>query len=274
MSKFGGYRDIPILAELYDLVPMYSGRRDLQFYIDLCRSHGGKVLELGCGTGRVLLPIASAGLDIVGLDLSEHMLAKCREKVTVHPQEVQDRIRLLHGNMIDFRLDDIFTTVIIPFRAFQHLLAVYDQLSCLRCVNAHLEKGGRLAFDCFQVDFQKITDPRRVEETEDLPEFELPDGRKMRRCNRVTETHPAEQYNDVEIIYYLTDTTGQTERLVQGFPFRYFFRYELEHLLARSGFELVELFGDFDRSPLDDQSTEMIFVATKVADKNQVETRR
>ena len=95
MSKFGGCEDKPFLAELYDLVPGYSGRRDLQFYLDLCRDGGGKVLELGCGTGRVLLPVASAGVDIVGLDLSEHMLSKCREKVAVQPQEVQDRIRLV-----------------------------------------------------------------------------------------------------------------------------------------------------------------------------------
>ena len=260
---------MPVLAELYDFVPMYSGRRDLQFYIDLCHSHGGKVLELGCGTGRVLLPVASAGIDIVGLDLSEHMLSKCREKLRIQPQDVQGRIRLVHGNMIDFRLDYIFNTVIIPFRAFQHILTVHDQLACLRCVNAHLETGGSLAFDCFQVDFQKLTDPRRVEETEDLPEYTLPDGRKLRRCNRITETHTAEQYNDVEIIYYLTDTNGNTERLVQGFPFRYFFRYEVEHLLARSGFELTGLFGNFDRSPLVDESTEMIFVARKVADNKR-----
>ena len=77
MSKFGGYEDKPFLAELYDFVPAYSHRRDLDFYVDLCRSGGGKVLELGCGTGRLVLPIASAGLEIVGLDLSEYMLAKC-----------------------------------------------------------------------------------------------------------------------------------------------------------------------------------------------------
>ena len=57
MSKFGDYEDNPFLAELYDLVPRYSGRRDLDFYLDICRSAGGKVLELGCGTGRVLAPL-------------------------------------------------------------------------------------------------------------------------------------------------------------------------------------------------------------------------
>ena len=62
------------------------------------------------------------------------------------------------------------------------------------------------------------------------------------------------------------DTNGKTERVVNGFPMRYFFRYEVEHLLARAGFEVVELYGDYDKSPLVDESPEMIFVARKVSD--------
>ena len=266
MSKFDKYEYLESLSEFYDLVPMYSGRRDKQFYLDLCVSRGGKVLELGCGTGRVLLPIASAGLNIVGLDLSEHMLSKCREKILAQPKEIQDRIQLVHGSMTDFQLEDTFTTVIIPFRPFQHLFSVDDQLACLRCVNQHLENDGLLAFDCFQVSFQKITDPQRFEEAEDMPETELPDGRKIRRFSRFAAIHPAEQYNDIEIIYYLTDTNGKTERVVNGFPMRYFFRYEVEHLLARAGFGVVELYGDYDKSPFVDESPEMIFVARKVAE--------
>ena len=266
MSKFDEYEYLQSLSEFYDLVPLYSGRQDKQFYLDFCLSRGGKVLELGCGTGRVLLPIASAGLNIVGLDLSEHMLSKCKEKIAVQPQEIQDRIHLIQGSMTDFQLEDIFSTIIIPFRPFQHLFSIDDQLACLRCVNLHLETDGLLAFDCFQVSFQKITDPQRFEEAEDMPETELPDGRKIRRCSRFAAIHPAEQYSDIEIIYYLTDTNGKTERLVNGFPMRYFFRYEVEHLLARAGFEVVELYGDYDKSPLVDESPEMIFVARKVSD--------
>jgi hypothetical protein len=75
--------------------------------------------------------------------------------------------------------------------------------------------------------------------------------------------HPADQVNDVEMIYHLANTDGSTERIVQSFPFRYFFRYEMEHLLDRCGFKVVDLFGDFDRSPLADNSPDMIFVAEK-----------
>jgi SAM-dependent methyltransferase len=266
MSKFGDYEDKPFLAELYDLVPRYSGRRDLDFYVELCRDAGGKVLELGCGTGRVLIPIADEGMEIVGLDLSPHMLAKCRQNLTSQPDEVRDHVRLVQASMTDFDLGEQFGTAIIPFRPFQHLVSVSDQLACLGCVRRHLRDGGVLAFDLFQVALDKIADPRRYEEAEDLPEFTLPDGRKMRRCNRFVATHRAEQYNDVEIIYYLTHPDGRTERLVQGFPFRYFFRYEVEHLLARAGFERVAVYGDFDKSPLEDDSPEMIFVARKPAE--------
>jgi SAM-dependent methyltransferase len=263
VSRFGGYDDQPFLAELYDLVPQYSARRDLEFYVDLCRSAGGPVLELGCGTGRVLIPAATAGTEITGLDASPRMLAKCKQNLSGQPAEVTRRVHLTQADMTTFNLDRTFKLVIMPFRPFQHLIAVEDQLACLTCVNAHLEVGGRLVFDMFQVDLNMISDPGMMQETEDLAEFDLPDGRRLRRCHRFAATHRAEQYNDIEIIYYVTDTDGTTERLVQAFPLRYFFRYEVEHMLTLSGFHVVDVFGDFDRTPLSDASPEMIFVAEK-----------
>jgi SAM-dependent methyltransferase len=264
MSKLGGYDDQPFLAELYDLVPQYTGRQDVGFYVDLCRSAGGRVLELGCGTGRVLIPAARAGATIVGLDASKHMLARCKARLAVEPEELQARVSLVEASMADFKLDGKFALVIIPFRPFQHLIAVEDQMACLKHVYAHLRTGGKLAFDVFQANLDFITDPAIFEEREDMAEFELADGRKLRRCDRHAATHRSEQYNEIEIIYYLTDTEGQTERLVHAFPMRYFFRYELEHMLARCGFRVVDVFGDFDRSALDDKTPEMIFIAEKV----------
>ena len=81
MSEFGGYEDQPFVAEFYDFTPMYSERADLEFYLEFCRSADGKILELGCGTGRILIPAAAAGCQIDGLDASEYMLAKCRENL-------------------------------------------------------------------------------------------------------------------------------------------------------------------------------------------------
>jgi SAM-dependent methyltransferase len=261
-SQYGGYEDRAFVAELYDYIPGYAGRPDVGFWLDFARA-AGKVLELGCGTGRVLIPVAAAGVPIVGLDLSPYMLARCRAKLAGQPREVQERARLVQGNMTAFDLQETFPLVIVPFRAFQHLLTVPEQLGCLRCANRHLAMGGKLILDLFQVNLRYIIDPASAEEREDFAGAEIPGGRTLRRTHRLAGLHKTEQYNDIEMIYYVTHPDGHTERLVQAFPMRYLFRYEVEHLLARCGFEVAGLFGDFDRVPLADDSPEMIFVGEK-----------
>jgi hypothetical protein len=94
-----------------------------------------------------------------------------------------------------------------------------------------------------------------------VAEYSMPDGRRVRIMERVKAFHRAEQRNDVEMIFYVTDARGKEERLVFRWTLRYFFRYEVEHLLARCGFKVSAVYGDFDRSPLQDGSPEMIFVA-------------
>ena len=263
-SQYGGYEDQAFVAELYDHIPGYAGRPDGGFYLDYARAAGGKVLELGCGTGRLLIPIAMAGHEVVGLDLSEHMLAKCREKLQRQPVNVQGRVRIVQGDMTRFDLGDTFALTTVPFRAFQHLISVDEQVACLQCVHRHLAPGGVLILDLFQVNLRYLVDPISTEEREDFSRVALSGDRTLRQTHRLAGLHRAEQVNNVEIIYYVTHPDGHTERLVQAFPFRYFFRYEIEHLLARCGFSVAELFGSFDRSPLRDNSPEMIFVAQKL----------
>jgi len=228
VSRFGGYETKPFVAEYYDVNPLYAERPDVDFYLDFARSAGGKILELGCGTGRILIPTAAAGCEIVGLDLSEHMLAKCREKLKKQPKEVQERVQLVQGNMVRFDLKETFSLATTPFRSFQHLVSVDEQMSCLRCANRHLKEGGKLILDVFHVNPRMTYDPKFLVESEDVPEVELPDGRKFSRSGRIAAYHRAEQYNDIELIYYVTHPDGRKERLSHVFPFRYFFRYEVE----------------------------------------------
>jgi hypothetical protein len=136
----------------------------------------------------------------------------------------------------------------------------------LREIQRHLEPDGRLVFDIFHVLPQGMYDPEWMKEREDTPETQVPDGRRFRRTNRITAFHRAEQYNEVEFAVYVTHPDGRTERLTDKFAFRYFFRYEVEHLLARAGFRLASLYGDFDRSTFGDESPEMIFVAEKASE--------
>ncbi len=261
MSRPSGTPYESFVAEYYDYLPIVAGRRDIEFYLDYAQRQGDPVLELGCGTGRVLLRLAQEGHSVVGLDLSEAMLARCRAKLESEPPDLRRRLRLVHANMTSFDLGEKFRLVIIPFRPFQHLLEVEEQLACLHSVARHLAPGGRLILDFFHTDPRRMHDPVFLEESPPHAGAALPDGRTVTLTERVRAFHRAEQRNDVEMFYHVLHPDGRAERLVFAFTVRYFFRYEVEHLLARCGFRVVELFGDFDRSPLADASPEMVFVA-------------
>lgn len=258
--EFAGY-DNAFVAEYYDALWIVRERADVAFYAGCAASYGSPVLELGCGTGRILLRLAEAGNRAWGLELSPHMLARCREKLSRLPDDVQQRVRIVAGNMTSFDLNEKFPLIIIPFRPFQHLLTVEDQLACLANAKRHLSPNGHLVFDLFQTHPGRIHDPSFLEEHPVPGEVTLPDGRRVRLAERTIAFHRAIQCNDVELIYYVTHPDGRVERSVNPFRIRYFFRYEVEHLLALAGFRVAALFGDFTRGPFRDDSPDMIFIA-------------
>jgi SAM-dependent methyltransferase len=255
--------DLPEIGELYDHVGAYVHRKDVDFWIDEARNAKGRVLEVGCGTGRVLLPVARAGIEISGLDRAHAMLEKCRGNLEREAEDVRARVRLHEADMRDFDLGEHFRLVIAPFRSFQHLVAIDEQLNALRSIHRHLDPGGRFVFDTFNVQFHYLVDPSRADEREDTPDTELSNGRRFRRTARVAAVHYVEQTSDVELTYYITDGDGRTSRVTQSFPMRWYLRSEVEHLLARAGFVLHDVYGDYDRSPLADGSPVMIFIAEK-----------
>ena len=262
-KNFGGYESEEFVARFYDYVPGYTNRADLDFYLKLARQAQGRILELGCGTGRLLIPLAEAGVEVTGLDLSNYMLERCREKLGLLPSAVRDRIEIVNGSMVDFQLDSKFGLIICPFRAFQHIVNVSDQLSCLQSAHSHLEDQARLVLDFFNVSPLRTFSEKFQVESEDFSGIELPDGTQLRRTHRIAAYHRAEQCNDIEFTYYVTDQEGKTESFVQSFPMRYFYPFELEHLLARCGFQVSQMLGDYNRSRYSDDSSELIVVATK-----------
>ena len=263
MNDSAGYGR-EFVAEFYDYVDPYQQRPDVGFYTALATEHGGPVLELGCGTGRVLLPTARAGVEITGLDLSDRMLSACRSKLAVEAPEVQDRVLLTRGDMRSFDLGRRFRLVTIPFRPFQHLVTVEEQMACLACAHRHLAPGGILALDVFNPSLARLVDPKYLLEAEPEPTFVMPDGRSVDRTDRNASVDLVNQVIHAELIYYVTHPDGALQRLVHAFPMRYFFRYELEHLLVRAGFRVEAVYGDFDRSPVGaEASNELVFVARK-----------
>jgi SAM-dependent methyltransferase len=259
-----GYDDVEALGELYDHVPLYQSRRDVQFYVEEALDTDGRVLELGSGTGRVLLPIAQRGRDITGVDNSARMLERCRERLALEPAEVQSKVKLVKADMRELDLGDAqFSITLIPFRPFQHLISASDQIATLQRIHRHLEPGGRLVFDVFNPNMRYMIEDRTTER-EDTPEVQLPDGRSFRRNGRVAAAHIVDQYNEIELIYYVREADGSERRIVHAFLMRWFWRHEVEHLLARCGFRVRAVFGDFNRSPLTDASPEMIFMAERI----------
>jgi SAM-dependent methyltransferase len=251
------YDDIPDFGLLYDSVPLYNARTDVAFYVEEAKTAhgGGAVLEVGCGTGRILLPIARAGCTITGLDGSRNMLARCHAKLAAEPPVVQGRVTLQQRDMHDFDLGAKYALIIAPFRVVQHLTTPDDQLRFLAAVGRHLAPSGRFIFDVFLPRFDLLTSVDGVER-EDTPEQRLPDGRTFRRTYRVANVRWVDQVSEAELIYYVDG-----KRYVQAFEMRWYLPAELRHLLARAGFRVREMYGDFARGPLVDGAPEQVVVA-------------
>jgi SAM-dependent methyltransferase len=253
-----------IIAELYDYVVPYRERADVAFFVEAAQESGGPVLEVGCGTGRVLLPTAREGIEITGLDLSPEMLKVCRERLEGESQQVRSRVRLVEADMRLFDLGRTFKLVTLPFRPFQHLLTVDDQLACLGCIHRHLEPGGRLILDVFNPSLEGLTRDNLGREMAAEPEFTMPDGRRVVRKHKMLSRDTFQQVIHTDLVYHVTHPDGRRERLVHALAMRYFFRFEAEHLLARAGFEVEALYADYDKSPYGAKNPgELIFVARK-----------
>ena len=258
-----GYEN-QFVAESYDHVAPYQARQDRKFFVEAAAESGGAVLELGCGTGRILIPIARAGVEVTGIDASEPMLDVCRKRLEEESEEVRSRIHLMNGRMQDFGLDKKFNLITAPFRPFQHLLTVEDQMACLRQVHAHLRDGGTFILDVFNPWVHKLVEPAGVEGATE-PEFAMPDGRRVTRKNRVVGRDLFNQTIDIEMIYEVIHPDGAEERIVEPFSMRYLYRFEAEHLLARCGFEVQVVYADYDKSPYGSKYPgELIILARKV----------
>jgi len=232
-------------------LPVYNNREDARFYLEEAQASGGPVLELGCGSGRVLAPIARAGIVITGLDPSPAMLDRCRKRLATEGLTAE----LVSGDMRRFSLGCKFPLITIPFRPFQHLLDVEDQMACLAAVREHLTPGGKLILDVFDPDLKLLAAEGGIEVP--VNEFDLPDGSHARLSYCRRQHDRIRQVQNVEMI---VEVGGQ--RHVSSLWLRYNFRWEMEHLLARGGFRIEHLYGSFDRQPACSETGELIFVTT------------
>ena len=228
-------------ARLYDLMfPQPSGLGPkARFYLDLAATTGGPVLELGCGTGSMLLPIAERGIACQGIDLSGDMLALARAKL-----EARGATAGLHeGDMTDFDLHERFGLVFVASNSLTHLHAAGDVVSCFRAVRRHLTPGGRFAFDVFNPSVQVLAGADGVRR--ERQRFADPERGEVRVD--VEERYDAAAQVTRGIWYFSTDT--EPDFVVSPVEVRSFFPQELELLLDAAGLRLVERFGGFERTP-------------------------
>jgi ubiquinone/menaquinone biosynthesis C-methylase UbiE len=254
------YED-PWTAQVYDYEVAESwGERDVAFYLRLAQESGGPVLELACGTGRVALPLARAGVRVTGLDISPHMLAVAQRKAALEAPSVRGRLRLVQGDMSAFRLGRRFTLIIIPYRAFQALLERDEQRGCLACCARHLRPDGKLAINLFNPRLSRLAAEGEVEEGPD--EFPGPEGVMVRWTAR-TRFDTANQKLISRQRYQCTDQQGHVRVREHLLELRYLFRFEMECMLEGCGFAVEALYGNFDRRAFVAASPEMIFVARR-----------
>ena len=257
----GGYQ---VTADYYDLIYQGVAPDDVAFYLECAGSMPGPLLELGCGTGRITLELAKAGHRTVGLDLSTPMLAKLEAKLENEPDGLGKLIELRQGSMEEFQLDEKFGLVIAPFRAFQHLLTTEAQRKCLACIKSHLKPEGSFVFNAFEPNLDYI-----YKVIQQGPAWQLSneasdgEGITVKRFYRNTYDM-ANQLINVNWKFEVYETEGKLlDTRFEEMQLRWTYRHEALHLLELCGFEVVEKYADFKRTPLSEKALELIFICRK-----------
>ncbi len=244
------------VARFFDLE--YAGEADeLAILEAYAKRTGGPLLELGCGTGRLLLPLAGAGYDVDGVDLSPAMLSIARAKSEA--AGLSSRVHLLQGDFRDAPLRGPYEFAFCVMNTFLHLLSLADQLRALRHWRKHLAPRGLLLLDVLHPDVGQLANlDGRLEWDRTWTD---PDtgATVMKWITRTVDL--AEQTLHVTTLYDEVEPDDRLRRTIVPYDLRYLWRFEAELLLDKAGFRLEGVYGDWDLGPFDDESDRMILVA-------------
>jgi SAM-dependent methyltransferase len=250
--------DFDRFARFYDL-DYESFQEDVALYLGFAERTGGPLLELGCGTGRLLLPLARAGFSITGVDMSPRMLEVAQAKVDA--AGLDDQITLVQADMREVKLPQQYRLAFIAINSFMHLVTLEDQLAALLAWRKLLLPGGLLIVD---VD---NPDPRHLLEADGRLDLQGrwfdPDtgATVLKHMSRTLDA--ARQLQHVLFIYDEIFPDGQMRRTLAPFQARYLYRYEGELLLDKAGFTPEQVYGSYDLDPYGSDSERMIFVARR-----------
>lgn len=245
--------------EYYDIVS--SGLdHDVEFYTELIRETKGPVLELGCGTGRVTLPAARTGKKIIGLDSSSAMLDKAVWKAKM--ARAEENLLFIEGDMRCFQLEERFSLVIIPYRSFQHLLSIKDQIAALKHIYQHLIPKGILAFNIFVPNVKQFQEEDEKSTARGI--YEIPGSEDRLIVWDYTRFDHFQQIGEIIRQYDRVDVKGEVvQKIVAPIHLRYTYPVELHHLLKLAGFTILHQYGDFSGTAFGPESKELVIVARK-----------
>ncbi|HSR52258.1 MAG TPA: class I SAM-dependent methyltransferase [Acidobacteriota bacterium] len=235
---------------------------DIDFYVSAARRIQGPVLEMGCGSGRILLPTAESGVEVHGMEQSPDMLARLKDELARRGEKVRQRVTLQRGDIRYSQAgrEDAFALVTAPFRVIQHLLTRDDQKAWLGNVRRHLRPEGRLIFDVFQPDFEMVSNSPE----EPFKEIDYTDNASGRRITRHAQVRhqPELQTFDIRMVWREYDAEDhETAKEEASFQVRWFVKSELESLLELEGFEVVDFWGDFVPTPFGPGASQQIVEA-------------
>lgn len=255
-----------VIAKYYD--GAYAAKQDLvdlPFYLDLAQQSWGPVLEIACGTGRVLLPIARKGVEISGVDNSAPMLEILQQNLSREPEDVRQRVSIHEADMRTFRLNRRFPLVIIPFRPMQHMFTVEDQVAALEAAAAHLTESGILALDVFYPKFDMIW----ANLGEEVAEMEwVPASAPSKLVRRFFRKDAVDKINQIFSFTFIFRTYQAGELVLEeseAFRLSFYTYPHLRALFRLAGLEPVAEYGSFAKAPLDNNAEQMIFVLRKAS---------
>jgi SAM-dependent methyltransferase len=234
---------------------------DLPALRAFARRTGGPLLELGCGTGRLAVPLAAGGYHVTGVDLSPGMLALARQRADAAGSRATSRLTLVEGDFATVPLAGPYRLAFVVMNTFLHLLTQEAQLQALRHWRAHLAPDAVLIIDVFFPDIDVLAALNGQVELDKTWTDEQTGGTVLKQVARTVD--PAEQLMHVTFLYDLVPPGGRgpVERTVVSFDLRYLWRWEAELLLERAGFRVEAVYGSWELDPFDAGSERMIIVA-------------
>ena len=220
---------------------------------------GPPILELGCGSGRILIPIAQTGKAVLGIERSAEMLRLLRPKLSALDSSRRGIAHAIRADMRDFRLLEQFSLVIVPYRAFQHLLSDAAQRRCLHRIREHLRPGGALVFDTFDPVFLD-EQPEPALDTR----FAVPGGLTV----EVSYTRHIDENSRLLRQQMIFDERDESGRLLQSrrtaLVLRCCSSAHIEEALHASGFEVASRYGGFRGEPVAEGGVQ-VWVAVREA---------